>query len=121
MNETPQSNIEIRIWYKKEVESTLVLNEEWKTHGLEVCERAKLAWQVRHGARIKAREMMPDKVDVAIIEKRDLEKYGSKDGPSFDYLLKRFEDKYFDSNEICEEIIKLSAQTDKSVNNLLGL
>ncbi len=51
--------------------------------------RAEMAGGVRHGARLQARSMMPDPVEVELLRQRDVAVYGDLDGPTFEFLVEK--------------------------------
>jgi len=71
-------------------------------------ERAKKAYEIRHNARLKAREMMQNKDEVLALQKRDLKKYGNPDGPTFDQLIKKHQDE--STGSVFEKIISGNLQ-----------
>jgi hypothetical protein len=83
------TNQQVREWYKSQVDQIRLLNEGWKVAGLGVEERARRACQVRHDARLRAREMMEDPLEVKLLRKRDLREFGTLDGPTFEFLVKK--------------------------------
>ncbi|MBL4650185.1 MAG: hypothetical protein JKY03_10670, partial [Aureispira sp.] len=85
----PNNNCDIRTWYKFQVLAIPQLNEYWITQELDLKKRAYKAYTLRHNARIHARYMMPDKDEVALLQKRDLAKYNNLDGPTFQGLLQK--------------------------------
>ncbi|MCI5125529.1 MAG: hypothetical protein D3925_13910, partial [Candidatus Electrothrix sp. AR5] len=82
-NPIPQTNAEIRLWYNQQVVIIPTLTEQLIHEGASAKERAKLAYAIRHRARTYARLLMPDKDEVEMLRKRDMEKYGNPDGPTF--------------------------------------
>ena len=62
VKDTP--NAKIRKWYLEQVAQIPELNEQWLAQGFLVEERAKMAWQIRHNARLEARKMMADAEEV---------------------------------------------------------
>ena len=121
MPDTPQTNAEIRQWYQEQISQIPVSDREWKAQGLSPAERAENAWRIRHNARLKAREMMSDKSEVENLRMRNIQKYDNPDGPTFEYLVERLMQTELTGNDIYEEIILLSCQTDPGINKLLGL
>lgn len=117
----PKTNAEIRQWYNDQVAPITALNEKWIKEGLSVEERAKRAFEIRHGARIKAREMMQDKEEVAQLQKRDMEKYGNPDGPTFKYLVQKNRDSGMKGDEVYEAILDSSDRTNAEYNKKFGV
>jgi len=97
------------------------LNRQWLKDGLSAEERAHRAQDIRHAARIKARELMANKQEVADLQARDREKYGNPDGPGFDQLVRMNRNKGLDGDAVYEEIIKSASRTSKDYNNKYGV
>ncbi len=57
----PQTNAEIRQWYNDQVAQIPALDQAWQKQGLSPEQRARKAFEIRHQARIQAREYMQDK------------------------------------------------------------
>ncbi len=121
MSDTPQNEIEIRRWYKKQLEQIPVLNEQWTEQGLPLPERAEKSYAIRREARLKAREMMADKMIVQRLRERDVKRYGNPDGPTFGYLVKRLAERGLEENAIYDEIILSSSRTDAGIDKLLDI
>jgi len=117
----PKTNAEIRQWYIQQVSAIPQLNKDWINQGLPVQARAEAAWRIRHEARIKARSMMTDPVEVEHLRARDVAKYGSPDGPTFESLVERLKEAGLDEDRIYEAIIDNSYRTDAELNRKLGL
>ena len=80
------TNLEVRQWYLSQVSKIPILNEEWTRYGLSAEQRARRAWQIRHDARLMAREKMEDPREVKLLRDRDMALYGNPDGPTFEFL-----------------------------------
>jgi hypothetical protein len=65
--------------------------------------------------------MMADPVEVDLLRERDFQKYGSPDGPTFDYLVERLSRAGLAGDEIYEAIVDNSYQTDAELSRKLGL
>jgi hypothetical protein len=117
----PQTNEQIRQWYNDQVSVIPALNRQWLKDGLSAEERAHRAQDIRHAARIKARELMANKQEVADLQARDREKYGNPDGPGFDQLVRMNRNKGLDGDAVYEEIIKSASRTSKDYNNKYGV
>lgn len=117
----PRTNAEIRRWYLKRVATIADLNQEWIIQGLSALERAKAAWIIRYEARVTARAMMADKAEVELLRARDLAKYGSPDGPTFEFIVVRIEEAGLEGDTGYEAIIDGSSRTDEEFNRILGL
>ena len=92
-----------------------------RSEGQSVEARAKAAFQARHDARVTARAMMQDSTAVLALRARDREKYGTPDGPSFDYLVERGRAKGLEGAALHESIIESAQRTDAATNRSLGL
>lgn len=110
------TNKEIRQWYIEEVSTIPRLDQQWLQQGIAIEERAIRAWQIRHDARIRAREMMEKPDEVELLRQRDIKFYGSPDGPSFEYLVKRAIARGLQGKEIYQSIVNSSSLTDEQVN-----
>jgi hypothetical protein len=117
----PQTNEQIRQWYNDQVSVIPALNEQWLKDGLSAEERARRAQDIRHAARLKAREFMPDRQEVAELQARDREKYGNPDGPTFDQLVRTGRKKGLEGDAVYEDIIKSASRTSKEYNNKYGV
>ncbi len=117
----PQTNGEIRRWYNEQVSVIPALNEQWLKDGLSAEERAHRAQDIRHAARLKARDFMPNKQEVADLQARDREKYGNPDGPTFDQLVQSNREKGLDGDAIYTEIVRSSSRTNGEYNSKYGV
>ncbi len=106
------SNQEIRVWYNKIVSEIPLLNGELTKKGVDLEARAVMAYNIRHEARMQARAMMSDASEVAMLQARDMKKYGNANGPSFPQLLDKAMSDGMTRNQAFENIISTSANTD---------
>jgi hypothetical protein len=86
----PLSDVEIRSWYQMQERTIPALDAQLKAQHKDARERALAAFEIRHHARLRSRALMREAGragEVELLEKRDLEKYGDKDGPTFDHLV----------------------------------
>lgn len=83
--------------------------------------RAQAAYQARHDARMTARAMMHERTAVEVLEARDRLKYGTPDGPTFEYLVERAREKGREGDAIFESIVESAQRTDAATNRSLGL
>ena len=81
--------------------------------------RAEAAWRIRHEARIEARSMMTDPAEIELLRARDVAKYGSPDGPTFEFLVEKLKEACPDEDRIYEAIIDNSYRTDAELNRKL--
>lgn len=116
--EIPESDCQIRIWYNFQILAIPKLNEYWITKEIPLKERAYKAYNLRHNARIHARFMMLDQKEVAVLQKRDLDKYGNPDGPTFEYLLQKSQAKDISLEQAYESIIQSSSKTNDGHNSV---
>ncbi|MDM8516058.1 hypothetical protein QUF76_07660 [Desulfobacterales bacterium HSG16] len=117
----PRTNAEIRQWYNDQVGVISNLNEQWVKEGVSLEKRAHRAYEIRHKARIGARAMMKDKMEVTMLEKRDMKKYGNPDGPTFKYLVEKNRKKGMSQDESYEAIIGSSKRTNSKYNKKYGV
>ncbi|MBI1926505.1 hypothetical protein HYR99_19955 [Candidatus Poribacteria bacterium] len=110
----------IRKWYFKKVNKIPELNQKWLKQGRSARERARKAWEIRHKARLKARRMMK-REEAEKLRSRDKERYGNPDGPTFEQIVKKYEDFGFEGNEVYEQIIQSSSRTNREVNQRFGM
>jgi hypothetical protein len=117
----PKTNAEIRQWYIQRVSAIPQLNKDWIKQGLPLRTRAEAAWRIRHEARVEARSMMTNPTEVELLRARDVAKYGSTDGPTFEFLVERLKEEGLKEDRIYEAIIDNSYRTDAELNRELGL
>ena len=110
------TNQEIRRWYNQYVRRIEELNIQWELQGIVISDRARMAWEIRHNARLKARNMMLDKGEVELLRARDLQVYGTPAGPTFEYLIREAERLGLTGDNIYEWIIKGAQKTNIGVN-----
>lgn len=68
-------------------------------------ERVKRAHDIRHDARVKARDFMKDERQVEELRDRDLKKYQNPDGPTFKYLIENNKNEGQSEGEVYESIV----------------
>lgn len=117
----PKTDAEIRQWYNDQVAKIPDSNAKWLEEGLNAETRARRAYAVRHKARLDARAMMTNKTAVKALRARDRIKYGSPDGPSFDYLVRRNKAKGLSGDAVFEAIVGSARRTNEAVNERLGV
>lgn len=117
----PRTNAEIRQWYNDQVAAIPSLDIQWRQQGLSAEDRARRAHAIRHDARIKAREFMPDKAEVQMLRARDQEKYGNPDGPGFEDLVARNREKGLTGDAVYDDIVGSSNRTDRATNEKFGV
>ncbi len=115
------TNEEIRVYYNRVVSTIGPADEQWKREGLPAEERARRAYEIRHNARLTCRAMMASSAEVEDLRKRDQEKYGNPDGPTFEQLVENGKKKGATGDAVYEGIIASSQRTDEKVNALFGI
>ncbi|MCP3929742.1 MAG: LysM peptidoglycan-binding domain-containing protein [Bacteroidetes bacterium] len=113
----PKTDCEIRVWYNYQVVAISILNERWIGEGISLENRATKAYKLRHNARVNARFMMQNKEAVKQLQRRDMEKYGNPDGPTFEYLLKKNLDNGRTKEESFQKIIESSSRVNPVYNS----
>lgn len=115
------TNGEIRAFYLRRVAAIAPADQQWKKEGLPAVERAHRAFQMRKDARLLTRAMMADRAEVAALGVRDQEKYGSPDGPTFEWLVAHEQQRGHAGDAVYEAIVESAQRTDRSVNEAFGL
>jgi hypothetical protein len=111
-----QHNAQIRAWYNQQVSAIPELDAQWKAQGVSAQDRAKAATEIRHNARIQARDMMRNPAEVEMLRQRDMQVYGNPDGPTFDQLVQKAMGKGHTGDAVYEYIIGSSNRTNAEVN-----
>jgi hypothetical protein len=116
-------NKSIREWYNKHTspERMKELDEQWKAEGKSPQERAELAFKERHDARMTARSYMQDPVEVEGLRQRDLQKYGSPDGPTFQQEVQKYQARGLQGDDIYQSIIDGASRTSAEYNSKFGI
>ena len=112
---------QVRQLYLERVAEIGPRDEQLRAEGQTIEARARAAYQARHDARITARAMMQDAAAVEALRARDRDKYGTPDGPTFEYLRDRARQKGLEGDAIFQSIIDSAQQTDAATNRSLGL
>jgi hypothetical protein len=115
------TNEEIRVYYNQVVTSIGPASEQWKREGLSAEERARRAFEIRHDARLTCRAMMASAGEVEDLRKRDQEKYGNPDGPTFEQLVENGKKKGATGDAVYEAIVASAQRTDEAVNRAFGI
>lgn len=115
------SNEEIRVHYNRVVATIGSANEQWKREGIAAEDRARRASAIRHQARLTCRAMMSSAVEVDLLRRRDQEKYGNPDGPTFEQLVESGRKKGLAGDAVYEGIIESAQRTDQAVNAAFGI
>ena len=106
---------ELRDWYNGEVRRIAALDAQWSADGVSLEERARRAFEVRHHARLAAREQQSPG-EVAALELRDAKVYGDADGPSFEALVDMHLGKGLTRAQAYQHIIDSAQRTNESYN-----
>lgn len=88
---------------------------------MELVERARRAWSIRHVGRLLARLRMPDPGEVRTLQERDRHKYGSPHGPTFEWLLDSAKQQGLTAEQAYEAIIHGANHTSRAVNEKFGI
>ena len=115
------TNEEIRAYYVKIVTTIGPANEEWKKDGFPAEVRARKAFEIRQNARLTGRAMMSSREEVDDLRKRDQEKYGNPDGPTFVLLLEKAKQKGKAGDALYDSIIESAQRTDQKTNQKFGI
>ena len=118
--QTYDANARIRQWYNDRVGKIPLEDQHLATNGASLEARAQQAWGIRHSARIEARNMMPDKTEVAALQHRDMAKYSNPDGPTFDQLVNDNVKAGASLQDAYRKIIGSSVRTDPATNQNFG-
>jgi hypothetical protein len=118
--EKRRTNAEVRRWYLERVALIPGLNEEWVKQGLSLRERAEAAWRFRSEARLKARSMMADPIEVELLRARDMAEYGNPDGPTFEFLVGQLRRGGLKGDAVYEAVIAGSYRTNAGVDKKLS-
>lgn len=112
---------QVRQFYLEQVAAIAGADAELQRAGASAGARARAAFTARHDARMTARAMMQDATAVEALRARDREKYGSPDGPTFEYLVERAQQKGLTGDAIFQSIITSAQRTDAATNRSMGL
>lgn len=96
-------------------------NQTWIVAQQPAEQRAHQAFEARKVAKQTARAMMADASEVAGLRARDVEKYGSPDGPTFAWLVEKAQARGLKGDAVFEDIIAGAQRTNEGVNGALGI
>jgi hypothetical protein len=113
----PQTNSEIRQWYKQQISQIPAKDAELKAAGASLQDRAKAAYDIRHSARVDSRQFM-NPLEAMFLKARDFFTYGRLDGPSFDQLVKDNMKGGLSKDQAMEKIINSSQRTNQTVDSI---
>jgi hypothetical protein len=82
---------------------------------------AEIAFEMRHTARLEARAQMADQAAVGALERRDLAKYGHRDGPTFESLYQSGIDRGLSEEAASRRIIDSSTRTNTVADTFIGI
>ena len=116
------SNDAIRDWYNAQVapDRIAALNKKWEQEGISLAERAKRTYDIRHDARVTARDYMDNQLQASWLKVRDLFQHGSTDGPSFNKLMNRNKKNGLNQEQSYQQIINSASRTNKKYNHKYG-
>jgi hypothetical protein len=115
------TNEEIRVYYNQVVSTIAAASEQWKRDGLPAEEQARRASEIRHDARVTCRAMMTSAAEVEDLRRRDQEKYGNPDGPTFEQLVDKAKKKGLRGDAVYDEILASAQRTDEATNAAFGI
>lgn len=118
---TTWTDRQVRQFYLERVAAIGPADAAAVTRGDPVETRARTAFTSRHDARMIARAMMQDPAAVAALQDRDRAKYGTPDGPTFEFLVERATKKGLTGDAIYTSIVESAQQTDAATNASMGL
>jgi hypothetical protein len=118
---TSWTNSQARQLYLERVATIAGEDATWRADGVAAEERARRAFTIRHEARLTARAMMGDAAEVKLLQERDREKYGTPDGPTFEWLVERARAKGLAGDALYESIVESAQKTDAGVSRGMGL
>lgn len=104
-------NCDAREWYNDTINTILEVDFHLISVEASEQERARCAYQIRHQARVSARNDMESAISMASARVYDLLKYSDFDGPKFEYFTEDKKMSYAD-------IIKSAQRTNSNVNGL---
>jgi hypothetical protein len=113
------SNREIRRLYIDRISQISKRDKEWTRQGLTAEDRARRCWRIRHEARLSARDLMSQQ-ERTLLENRDFQKYGDKNGPSFEWKVRQAAARGYEGDAIFESIIQGASSTNPEVDAKLG-
>ena len=114
-------NGEIRAYYLRLVQTIAPDDAKRREEGRSAEERGRRAYTTRHDARMLCRAMMGDPAEVELLRRRDQEKYGQPDGPTFEQLVARNREKGLTGDEAWEAIVRSAGRTDQLTNRAYGV
>lgn len=115
------SHREARAVYIQQVARLEGLDAGWVREGLSAEQRARRAYAWRKQARLMTRAMMRDQASVAELEARDMAKYGTKHGPTWDFLVQKARDAGKTGDDVYLSIVASAQTTNAGLNRMLGL
>lgn len=116
-------NKSIREWYNKQTdpEKLKQLDKQWEQEGVPLQERSERIFNIRHDARLTAREYMSSADDVAALRNRDLAKYGSPDGPTFIQEVEKYTKQGLTEKNAYKSVIDGASRTSSEYNVKFGI
>jgi len=117
----PLDNAEVRQWYNEKVAVIPKMNAQWERHGIDLETRARNAHAIRHDARIGARSLMSDPLEVEQLRARDMAIHQNPDGPSFESLVDKGIKNGATKEGALSSIIDSSNRTNAEYNKKFGI
>jgi len=96
-------------------------DQGWAAAGLPTCDRARRAFAMRRDARLTCRALMESRLELLLLQLRDLWVHASPNGPSFESLLERMRRRGREGEDACAAILASSTRSNARVNRLLGV
>lgn len=118
---TTWTDRQVRQFYLARVAAIGPADDGARARGDSVETRARTAFAARNEARTIARAMMQDAAAVEALRDRDRAKYGTPDGPTFEYLVDRAAQKGLTGDAVFASIIESAQHTDAATNTSMGL
>lgn len=112
-----KSNKKIRHWYIDQALSIQKKQLQWTKEGLSPKQQAKKAFDIRHRARLIARNRMISKEQVNLLHKRDQCVYGNPNGPTFQWEVNHAKNLGYTGNAVYLHIINSAKKTNRSVDH----
>ena len=115
------TNREIRAWYLRKISEIADLDNQSEARGESLKFRALQAWAARRSLRSEARGLMRNPLLGALLQARDLKRYGNTNGPSFEFLFEKLEAGGVRGDEAYRAIIRSALTTDEGINRHFGV
>jgi hypothetical protein len=116
-------NKSIREWYNEQTNPDKLnkLDKKWEQEGVPLQERSERIFNIRHEARLTARDYMQNPDEVAALRSRDLAKYGSPDGPTFPQEVQKHKNQGMTEDGAYQAVIDGASRTNAEFNAKFGI